>query len=61
MSESLILQADARLRLSADDQVLLWGILTGHRSRSDGQWPRLNRIIRDLELLISRSVVANDR
>jgi hypothetical protein len=49
-----------RLRLSPEDVVLLWGILDGYATTKCGErWPRLERIIFDLDVMMRKQEAAN--
>ncbi len=45
-----------RLRLSPEDAALLWGIVDDFRFRqaSEEPWPRLERIVSDLEAMMRK-------
>lgn len=43
-----------RLRLAPEDVVLLWGVLDGQRLKCGQRWPRLDRIIFDLEVMMNK-------
>lgn len=43
----------ARLRLSPEDTAIVWGILDAHRAKQTERWPRLERIIFDLEVFMA--------
>ena len=49
-----------RLRLSPDDVAMLWGILDGHREKSSGAWPRLDRILFDLDVAMRKQEQSTD-
>ena len=55
MSEPQTTLRHHRLRLSPEDVALLWGILDGFRERgraTEERWPRLERILFDLDVMM---------
>ena len=42
------------LRLSEEDLVLLRGILRNHKDQSPGHWPRVDRILFDLHVIMRK-------
>lgn len=51
MTDNQTTETHDRLRLSPEDVLLLWGILDGARLKCTERWPRLERIIFDLEVM----------
>lgn len=45
------------LRLAPDDVPVIWGILDGYKEVLTTQWPRLDRILFDLELMMRKQDV----
>lgn len=50
-----------RLRLSPEDVVLLWGVVSGQLDKATERWPRLERILFDLDVMIREQEAANVR
>lgn len=50
-----------RLRLAPDDIPLLWGILDAHKQAQTERWPRLDRILFDLEVMMRKQETERGR
>lgn len=50
-----------RLRLAPDDVPLLWGVVDGFLARNGGgeRWPRMERILFDLSVMMGKQERAN--